>query len=228
MVARRAVEVINLEDHSRIAEISVARADLAKLQTLYHDDLAALSEIQSRAKEDTDRLVELFMSADQSLGAAIADARSADASYRAALDALELAQIKEAARKREEARRQTTTTLAPATTALTGPRTFRPAVEQWRSLVSTYFPEPMVDAALSVMACESVGDPNAYNPYSGASGLFQFLPGTWAVASSRAGFGGVSPFDPEANTAAAAWLTRYYESRGKDPWTPWSCKPRAG
>jgi hypothetical protein len=228
MIARRAVEVISAEDHSRIAEIAVARADLAKLQSLYQADLTALSEIQFRAEAHADRLVELFMSADQALGTAIDDARSADASYKAALDALELAQVKEAARKREEARRQATTTLVPVTTALVGPRTFRPAVEQWRSLVSTYFADPMVDAALSVIACESVGDPNAYNPYSGASGLFQFLPGTWAVASSKAGFAGVSPFDAEANTASAAWLTRYYESRGKDPWTAWSCKPRAG
>ncbi len=57
----------------------------------------------------------------------------------------------------------------------------------------------MVEPALRVIQCESLGDPEAYNPYSGASGLFQFLPGTWAVIAPKAGFDGVSVFDPEAN-----------------------------
>ena len=73
--------------------------------------------------------------------------------------------------------------------------------------MAAYFSPSMVDQALSIIQCESLGDPNAYNPYSGASGLFQFLPGTWAVTSVKAGFGGASVFDPEANVASAAWLT---------------------
>lgn len=80
-----------------------------------------------------------------------------------------------------------------------------------------YFPADMVEPALRIIQCESLGDPDAYNPYSGASGLFQFLPGTWAVIAPKAGFSGVSVFDPEANIGAAAWLTAYYESLGRDP-----------
>ena len=81
----------------------------------------------------------------------------------------------------------------------------------------------MLDA-LVIIQCESVGNPNAMNPYSGASGLFQFMPGTWAVASVEAGVGDRSVFDGEANIIAASWLAEYYRSRGLDPWRPWVCR----
>ena len=58
--------------------------------------------------------------------------------------------------------------------------------------------------AWRVAFCESRHDPWAYNRWSGASGLFQFLPQTWAVTPQ--GRAGLSPFDPYANAAAAAWL----------------------
>jgi uncharacterized protein YraI len=57
-------------------------------------------------------------------------------------------------------------------------------------------------AMLSVARCESLLDPSAYNPISGASGLFQFLPGTWATTP----WAGASMFDPVANAEAAAWM----------------------
>ena len=91
--------------------------------------------------------------------------------------------------------------------------------------MSSYFSAAMVDQALSIIQCESLGDANAYNPYSGASGLFQFLPGTWAVTSGKAGFSGASAFDPEANIASAAWLTSYYQNLGRSAWTAWHCVP---
>ena len=118
----------------------------------------------------------------------------------------------------------------PTTTSTTVPAPepggeFAPSVERWRPLVSTYFAAERVDEALAVMSCESYGDPDAYNPYSGASGLFQFLPSTWATTSPQAGFAGVSPFDAEANIGTAAWLSSYYEAQGSDPWSPWTCRP---
>jgi peptidoglycan hydrolase CwlO-like protein len=99
-----------------------------------------------------------------------------------------------------------------------------PAVEQWRGLVSAYFPASRVEEALAILDCESNGDPNAHNPYSGAAGLFQFLPSTWASTSPQAGFAGASVFDAEANIGSAAWLGNYYASRGQDFWRPWSCR----
>lgn len=58
---------------------------------------------------------------------------------------------------------------------------------------------------LRVAYCESRFNPGAYNA-SGASGLFQFLPSTWAANSVRAGYAGASPFDPVAAANVAAWM----------------------
>lgn len=58
------------------------------------------------------------------------------------------------------------------------------------------------NALLAVASCESGLDPGAYNASSGASGLFQFLPGTWASTP----YGGSSVFDASANANAAAWM----------------------
>ena len=61
------------------------------------------------------------------------------------------------------------------------------------------------DQLVRVAYCESRFNPGAYNA-SGASGLFQFMPGTWAVNSVRAGFAGASVFDPVASANVAAWM----------------------
>jgi hypothetical protein len=123
----------------------------------------------------------------------------------------------------------TTTTTAPTTTTTTAPESWPPipinsATYGWRPLLETYFASDLVLDALVIIQCESLGNPNAVNPYSGASGLFQFMPGTWAVASVEAGVGDRSVFDGEANIIAASWLAEYYRSRGLDPWRPWSCR----
>lgn len=120
----------------------------------------------------------------------------------------------------------TTTTPTTTTTTPSDPPSIpiSAAVEAWRPLVTTYFAPDLVEDALVIMQCESLGDPNAVNPYSGASGLFQFMPGTWAVASVQAGVGDRSVFDGEANIIAASWLAEYYRSRGLDPWRPWTCR----
>jgi soluble lytic murein transglycosylase-like protein len=97
-------------------------------------------------------------------------------------------------------------------------------VEQWRDLAEEYFPANRVDEALQIMGCESGGDPDAYNPYSGAAGLFQFLPSTWASTAPKAGFPNASAFDPEANIASAAWLGNLYVDLGLYFWQPWSCR----
>lgn len=55
---------------------------------------------------------------------------------------------------------------------------------------------------LRVARCESVLDPSAVNPYSNASGLFQFLPSTWATTP----YADQDIFDAEANANAAGWM----------------------
>jgi hypothetical protein len=68
--------------------------------------------------------------------------------------------------------------------------------------------------ALRVAYCESRYHPNSVNSKTGAAGLFQFLPSTWAGSP----YASQSPFDPVANTNAALWL---YKRSGPGRW---SCK----
>jgi len=60
--------------------------------------------------------------------------------------------------------------------------------------------------AMNVAWCESRYHPNSVNSDSGAAGLFQFLPSTW----SGTPYASQSPFDPRANSFAAAWLYSHY------------------
>ena len=92
-------------------------------------------------------------------------------------------------------------------------------------MVEQFFAAELVDEALAVIDCESHGDPLAENSISGAAGLFQFIPTTWAWASPAAGFLDASPFDPTANVGTAAWLVQRSIDRGKSPWAHWSCRP---
>jgi len=68
--------------------------------------------------------------------------------------------------------------------------------------------------AMRVARCESNYNPYAVNRYSGASGLFQFLPSTWQSMPQHS----QSVFDPVANAQAAAVL---YQRSGPNQW---SCK----
>lgn len=74
---------------------------------------------------------------------------------------------------------------------------------------------PLGQSAVSwaerVAMCESGDNPYARNP-SGASGLFQFMPSTWAGTP----YASSSVFDPVANARAAAWL---YARRGASAWS---------
>ena len=65
--------------------------------------------------------------------------------------------------------------------------------------------------AMNVAWCESRYHPNSVNSSSGASGLFQFLPSTWAFTP----YASYSPFDPKYNALAAAWL---YARDGPSQW----------
>ena len=64
--------------------------------------------------------------------------------------------------------------------------------------------------------CETGGtfSPYAYNEGSGASGVFQFLRGTWRSTPLAAH----SPFDPFASALAAAWM--HARGRGGE----WACR----
>lgn len=63
---------------------------------------------------------------------------------------------------------------------------------------------------------ESRNTPSARNPRSGASGLLQFMPGTFA--STPQGKAGLSIWDPVAQRAAARWMIGQGRLR---EWTTW-------
>lgn len=69
--------------------------------------------------------------------------------------------------------------------------------------------------AMCVANRESGFDPDAYNPDSGASGVYQFIPTSWAYYSEKAGYGGESPFKARANVGTAAWVVQHVG------WSPW-------
>jgi len=71
---------------------------------------------------------------------------------------------------------------------------------------------------LRVAWCESRYNPYAVNARSGAAGLFQFMPATWAANSVRAGYAGANVFDAVANANTAAYMFRNGQA------AQWSCK----
>jgi hypothetical protein len=101
---------------------------------------------------------------------------------------------------------------APAPPATTRPARVPP--DSIRAIIVAAF-SPLGPAAVSwalrIAACESGYNPYAVNRSSGAAGLFQFMPATWAHSPWAA----QSPFDPVANSQAAAWL---YARSGPGQW----------
>lgn len=248
MVASSVVEDVVADGRITVGELFAKRKDLETLKETY---LASQEDYQA-LKTEVDAEVEhysvLYEQAEAEVANAIRTAEQANQDYIAALSAVDLAKAKDDERKRQEAREGGTTTTtgagttSPPTTSPSSPTTtdaassttsggggggpwnHPPEVEQWRGLVAAYFPSNRVEEALRIIDCESNGDPNALNPYSGAGGLFQFLPSTWESTAPKAGFAGASVFDPAANIGSAAWLANRYEQLGYYYWHPWNCK----
>jgi hypothetical protein len=90
-------------------------------------------------------------------------------------------------------------------------RSSRPAVARWRPLVAEYPWD--VETALRVIACESDGDPEAVNPWSGAAGLFQLYGWRWLAERL---FGRRDVLTPWVNVATAFVL--WQDSGGTFRW----------
>lgn len=180
--------------------LETRRAELTELRLGYQDEKERMAVLNDKLSEKLVELEALFSEADSRMLDAFRNLAEVDAAYAAAQAALAEAQRKY---------------------RWTG------SVEQWRPLVEQYFPPERVQEAMRVMACESGGNPNAKNPTSTATGLFQFLTGTWAWSSVSAGWSGYSRLDPEANIAVAAWLVDR-SVRTNHPggaWGHWECQP---
>lgn len=89
----------------------------------------------------------------------------------------------------------------------------------WEALVAQYFPDETAKAC-AVLLCESRGNPQAENAHSSASGLWQFIDGTWRSARAMVGadqYARASHAPPEVQTAAAAaW-------KNATSWEQWEC-----
>lgn len=243
MVASSVVARVVNQGRTAATELFVRRQGLEELQMLYLEKESEFADLKAEMDAEVARLIALYEEADAQVAGAVQRQQDADNDYRAALSAVDMARVREAERERQEDRPPTTTTPSPVTTTTTpsAPTTvppsttppttsppqnwsFPPQVERWRGLVSQHFPSNRVDEALAIIRCESNGDTEAYNPYSGASGLFQFIPSTWATTAPKAGYPDSSPFEPEPNVASAAWLAGRYEDLGLDYWRAWSCR----
>lgn len=234
-----------------LSDLLAQRAELERLQAEHAIELVQVESLEQDLAARTENLQALLADANAEVADAFSRASQAEAAYRAALDDVDRAiAADEAARRAADTTTSTTTattttdaSATTATTATTAPGSTTsttappepPSAEwppipindrtmSWRPLLEAHFAPDLVLDALVIIQCESLGDPEAVNPYSGASGLFQFMPGTWAVASVRAGVGDESVFDAEANVIAASWLAEYYRSRTGNPWGPWSCR----
>jgi soluble lytic murein transglycosylase-like protein len=241
LVAGAVVEEVIVSGRREVEHLVAKRNELETLQADYLNKQDEVADLKAQVDLEVEKLAALYDQADAKVANAIREANAADVEYRSALSAVDSARAREAEQKRQDERTTTTatapssptptTTSPPPTSSPTtsgggsgGSWTGKPGVEQWRGAVSQYFPAHRVDEALQIMQCESLGDPNAYNPYSGASGLYQFLPATWATTAPMAGFPNVSVFEPVANIATAAWLANRYEQLGQNYWQPWSCR----
>ncbi len=199
VIAAGVLDDLAQAERSHVATYVALRADLDRRQLELDTVLEAQAAARAEAAAKKEELEALYAEAVEELAAAEARVRAADAAYATALDAIE-----------KERRR-----LAMLRGA-----------ESWRSLVEIYFPEGLVAEALAIIQCESRGNPDAVNPTSGASGLFQFLESTWSWASVEAGFNGASRFDPEANVATASWLVDVSIQTAHEygRWGHWECR----
>ena len=102
------------------------------------------------------------------------------------------------------------------------PTRFHQDKKTLRELVDIYWLDDHSEWALRVAFCESSAMPDdTHNDAVSdalAVGAFQHLAKYWSFRSERAGMGGFSPFDLEANVATGADL--FYNGGGSKHWSP--------
>lgn len=120
----------------------------------------------------------------------------------------------------------TPATTTTSTTSTTVPTVWPANVEGWRPHVAVWFRTEHVDLVLGLIACESFGDPHAYNDTPAANGmnaagLLQHLDGYWPSRATRAKAAGYENggdiFNPLDQLAVSAWLA-YQTPQGFNHW----------
>ena len=100
----------------------------------------------------------------------------------------------------------------PPSVTVGSPRTVASAISLSAALYGADAP-----TMARIAFCESTNRPDAVNPVSGASGLFQFIPTTWTANVARMG----APYtladrtNPVASSVVAAWMISH---GGTGPW----------
>lgn len=142
--------------------------------------------------------------------------------YAALVEADAAAERRRRAAEAAERQRQ-----AVASTTVPG-RTPRPvgACGGWEGLVATHFPASQVGNACRVLVCESQGNPNAKNPRSTASGLAQFLDGTWRRA--RTMVPGAERYSRAMHAPPATQIAVYGAWWRATSWSQWECATMLG
>jgi hypothetical protein len=119
----------------------------------------------------------------------------------------------------------TITSLVTVTASPAPQPTVTVTVTRTATPVSRSSQRPPVGSDEAFLRCvvhrESRGNPRAENPTSSASGLFQFLDGTWRAYARESGVGAryarASSAPPSVQWALARWVV---EHKGRYPWKP--------
>lgn len=98
------------------------------------------------------------------------------------------------------------------------PQPAAPAASPAPAPVTSYSGAPGSFQACVIRA-ESGGNPSAVNPTSGAGGLYQFLPSTWAALGYAGAYPGGAQTAPVSVQNAA--FEKLYAESGTSPWAPY-------
>jgi hypothetical protein len=158
---------------------------------------AAQNAVTLTRTEDTSIAILSAALTDVTVGTSIADER-------AAAEARRQAEEEAAARAKAEADKKQRA-LAAVKSAPSDRPTVSPDKESVRAIIVAAAEKYQVssDLLLRIAMCESGLNPTSKNRSSAASGLFQFMPGTYR--NSPSGAAGLSIWDAQANAEAAAF-----------------------
>lgn len=194
---------------SQFARVMADRNQAARIVSQTQSTLqAAQQQVQAEQQRAAEAQAAAQRAAQQQAAQQAAQAQAAQA--QAAQLAAQQAQAAQQAAQQAQARAQAVNQAAQAQVSAA------PAGSIQQIITNAFAPQGQaaVDWGLRIAKCESTYNPYARNP-SGAEGLFQFMPSTFA--NTPPGRAGGSIWDPTAQSQAAAWM--YSQGRQGE----WQC-----